>query len=260
LLNNTPLYHNRDKHGFVTRPGGGGIAEVHIVVETTDVTWDDFKEGMRFFYALHALQNTRTLRAVRRYLAQSGQVDYADFFTSLVEYWRTIPDDPLVRWVEGSIESADFYDVTNYGTFVHMVTHSHRDQFNAQLLEFAQKQSWWADPKVQALFELDLVNRPYLYSNTPLDQPSYAFQSLEIVEQKQRGYVVKVDDQWVGALREMVKLGEKGDDAASSNVFYVDHRGLQYPYMATQSAEHHGGYCHGMVEKIENVTPTWTSI
>jgi radical SAM superfamily enzyme YgiQ (UPF0313 family) len=260
LLNNTPLYHNREKHGFVTRPGGGGIAEAHIVVETTDVTWDDFKEGMRFFYALHALQNTRTLRAVRRYLAQSEQVSFSDFFTSLVEYWRTIPDDPLVRWVEDSIETADFYDVTNYGKFVHMVAHSHRDQFNAQLLDFAQKQPWWADPKVQALFELDLVNRPYLYSNTPLDQPSYAFQWLEIVEQKGRGYVVKVDDQWVGALRENVKLGQKGADAAASNVFFVDHRGLQYPYMATQSLEHHGGYCHGMVEKIENVTPTWTSI
>jgi tRNA A37 methylthiotransferase MiaB len=260
LLNNTPLYQNREQYGFVTRPGGGGIAEAHIVVETAQVTWEDFKEGMRFFYALHALQNTRTLRSVRRYLAKSGQVGHADFFTALVDYWRAIPDDPLVRWVEASIETADFYDVTNYGAFIHMVAHSDRDRFNEQLRDFSQKQSWWADPKARALFEIDLVNRPYLYSNTPLDQPSYPFQSLQIVEQKQRGYVVEVDDEWIDALLESVKLAEEGAEAAPSNVFYVDHRRLQYPYMATQTIEHHGGYCHGMVERIENVTPTWTSI
>jgi hypothetical protein len=256
LLNNTPLYANREKLGLITRMAGGDVAEAQIVVETAQVSVEDFKEGMRFFYAVHALQNTRTLRAVRRYLVRSGVMSYADFFDSFVEHWKTIPEDPIVRFVEQSIENADYYAVTNYGLFIHMVTHSHRELFNRQVHDFAQKQPWWSDRKARAKFELDVVNRPYLYSNTPLDTHTRPFESLRIIEQKPRGYAVEIDEEWLGALRESLTL----DEQVSGNSFYVDHRRLQYPFMAAQSLEHNAGYCHGMVEKIENVTPTWTSL
>ncbi|GAB4568007.1 MAG: hypothetical protein Tsb0020_21020 [Haliangiales bacterium] len=256
LLNNTPLYANRDKYGLVTRMAGGEVAEAQIVVETAQVSADDFAAGMRYFYAVHALQNTRTLWALRRYLVKTGAMSYVEFFDSLVAFWQTLSNDPIVDFVTDSIENAEYYAVTNYGLFVHMVTHSHRDLFNSQLRSFAEQQPWWQDRAARALFEIDAVNRPYLYSNTPLDTPSHPFESLRIIDQESRGYTVEVDDEWVEAVLDSMKLG----DVASGGRFYVDHQQLQYPFMSAQSLEHNAGYCHGMVEKIENITPTWTSV
>src|SRR5215469_920546 len=61
LLHNTPLYHRREELGLVTRPAADGISEARIVIWTQQVDEDEFAEGMRYFYAVHALHNTRSL-------------------------------------------------------------------------------------------------------------------------------------------------------------------------------------------------------
>ena len=41
------------------------------------------------------------------------------------------------------------------------------------------------------------------------------------------------------------------------DTFDVDHKRLQYPYMAMQSTDHNSNYCFAMIEKIQNIIPAW---
>lgn len=254
LLNNTPIYHSRDRLGLTTRPAGGDVADARIVIATREASEADFAEGMRFFYAVHALHNTRSLRTVAEYLVGTGVTTYAALFSEFVDYWRTRPEDPLVRFVEKSIANADYYDLGNYGLFVHMVLHQHRDVFAEQLREFTSSRAWWSDPKARACFEIDTVNRPYVYSNTPLDEPSAATEAVRILARAGRQYTVELSPEWADELRDAARL------PAGGSSYVVDHKRLQFPNMATQSLEHNAHYCHGMIEKIENIAPVWRAV
>jgi hypothetical protein len=109
---------------------------------------------------------------------------------------------------------------------------------------------------VRALFEIDLVNRPYVYSSTPLDDLDYPFEELRVVERGPRSYRVELDDRWLPALRRSVRL----EGAGRSGTYVVDHKRMQYPFMAAQSLDHNANYCHGMIEKVENIVPVWRAV
>jgi radical SAM superfamily enzyme YgiQ (UPF0313 family) len=258
LLHNTPLYQRREELGLVTRPAGGGVAEAQIVVRTREVDAEEFAAGMRFFYAVHALHNTRSLRAVARHLVRRGVLSYAELFSAFAEHWRARPaGDPIVEFVERSIRDAEYYDIGNYGLFIHTVLHGSRRLFDRQLREFVRSQPWWSDGAVRALFEIDLVNRPYVYSSTPLDDLDYPFEELRVLDLEPRGYRVELDRRWLGSLRDSVRL-EAGPRPGTT--FVVDHQRMQYPFMATQSMDHNANYCHGMIEKVENIVPVWRAL
>lgn len=253
LLNNTPVYHNSEDLGLVTRAAGGEVAEARVVVATKQVSEDDFAQGMRYFYAVHALHNTRSLRTVIRYLSKESKAGYADLFSAFADFWLKQPaEDPIVTYVERSIRDADYYDINNYGLFIHSVLHEHRQVFADHVRRFAQSQPWWQDARVRALFEIDLVNRPYIYSNTPLD-PQEDLRVLQLVAHSGRSYTVRVPGEHNAALANSVRV----EAIPGDGLFVVDHKRMQYPFMRTQSLDHNGSYCHGMIEKIENIMPAW---
>ncbi len=255
LLNNTPIYHNREKLGLRTRSAGGDVAEAEIVVATQQVDEAEFAEGMRYFYAVHALHNTRSLRAVGKYLVGKGITTYPELFSSYVDHWRTrSEDDPIVSFVERSIRDALFYDIGNYGLLVHNVLHEHRSLHTRHLREFAEAQPWWEDATARGLFEIDLLNRPYVYSSTPLEEFDRPFETIVVGDAVGRGRIVELGPEWHEALVASVKVDPAPQGGTS---FLVDHKRLQYPYMSGQSVDHNANYCHGMIEKIENISPFW---
>ncbi len=254
LLNNTPIYHNLDELGIVTRMTGGDVGEARVVIGTKEASEEDFVKGIRYFYAVHALHNTRSLRAVSRYLVRRSGISYQDIFSDFVEFWHRQPaDDPIVSYVERSIQNAEYYDINNYGLFIHSVLHEYRQLFADHVLRFVQSQPWWDDDAVRALHEVDILNRPYIYSNTPMDLHAEEFEVLRFVDRGPRSYTVEVPEVYMADLADSVRVQAMPEDG----MFMVDHKRLQYPYMTTQSLDHNGTYCHGMIEKIENIMPFW---
>jgi radical SAM superfamily enzyme YgiQ (UPF0313 family) len=258
LLNNTPIYHNREALGLVTRPGGDSTADARIVIATQQVSPDEFGEGMRYFYAVHALHNTRSLRAVAKYLTSRGIARHTQLFASFADFWWTrSPDDPIAGLVERSIRDALFYDIGNYGLFIHTVLHEHRALFTRQLTEFVSAQPWWDDPAVRALFEVDLLGRPYVYSNTPLEDYDYPFEAVKLLRSEQRRRQIEVAPAWRALLASAIGLN--ADDQAGG-AFEVGYKRLQYPYMAAQSLEHNSNYCFGMIERVQGMLPVWQAV
>lgn len=254
LLNNTPIYHSADQLGIVTRPAGGEIAEARIVIGTNEVSEAEFIEGMYYFYAFHALHNTHSLRTVSRHLVRQSGMQYPEIFSAFAEFLRRQEAaDPIISYVDRSVRDADYYDVNNYGFFIHSVLHEYREIFGSHVRRFAQGQDWWDDDRVRALFEIDFVNRPYMYSNTALDVNPEGFQALRLLDRGPRSYTVQVPTEYQADLADAVKI----ETMPADGIFIVDHKRLQYPFMPTQSRDHSGSYCHGMIEKVGNVMPLW---
>lgn len=256
FLNNTPINRNSEEMGIVTRAAGGEASEAEVVIGTREVSVEEFVEGMYFFYAFHALHNTRSLRTVSRYLAKQAGIPYQDIFSAFAEFLRQQgEDDPIISYVERSIRDADYYDVNNYGLFIHTVLHEHRTLFVDHVRRFVQGQDWWDDGNVRALLEVDALNRPYIYSNTPLDVHPEGFQVLRFLHRGTRNYTVQIPTEYMTYVADAVQIQTMPADG----IFMVDHKRLQYPFMPTQSRDHSGSYCHGMIEKVGNITPFWLS-
>jgi hypothetical protein len=92
-----------------------------------------------------------------------------------------------------------------------------------------------------------------MYSNTPLDVRAEDFQELRFLGSGPRSYTVQVPAEHLTDLADAVQIQSMPADG----VFKVQHKRLQYPFMLTQSRDHSGSYCHGMIEKVGNVMPFW---
>lgn len=259
LLNNTSLYKKRDELGLVTKAIDEEVGEVDLVVQTADVSYDEFQEGMNFFYALHLLHNTRSLSTVSNYLNKKLKIKYSEIFSAFSDFCKLHADNSVVEFCRKSVEEYDYYNVFNYGKLVHFALHVYRRSFNELLFEFMTSQEWWDDTDIRALFEIDLVNKPYVYSNTPIEEIQHSFKHLKVHEVISRTYLVEIPEKYLPYLVESVVMND-GVSQADGDVFRVDHKKMQYPYMKSQSLDHNAGYCHGMIIRIEHMLPIWTKI
>jgi len=257
LLHNTSLYDRREELGLVTRVIDSAIGEVELVVETADVTVDEYFDGMRFFYALHLLHNMRSLALVTTYLNEECGVRFSEIFTRFAEFCKQRPDNPITQFCETSLKTYDYYDFHNYGKLDYFALYADRAVFSKLLHEFMKSQEWWDDPIVRGLFEIDLLNKPHVYSDTPLDQKDQVFEQVKLKDVKDRSYYVEVPERLLSRVRRSVQTSDENDE--TDTTFQVNHKRLQYPHMKTQTLEHNSVLCHGMILRIEHIMPIWTT-
>ncbi|OLE37821.1 MAG: hypothetical protein AUG48_03405 [Actinobacteria bacterium 13_1_20CM_3_68_9] len=258
LLHNTPLFHRRAELELRTVPARDERAEAEIVVATREVSEAECKEGFWFFYALHAAHNTRSLRALARYLSTNHAVGYASLYSSFAAFLRGLPkSDPVAAFMHRSVQDTAFYDLANYGRVAHLILHAERECFDAHLWTFVESQDWWEDPMARALFEVDVINRPYVYSNTPPASLRHPMEYVQVLSRSGRDLRVKLlNDDLLSELGRSVHL-EDETVRSDFDTFSVSHRRRQYPFMRTQDMDYAGQYCFSMIEKIENIVPIW---
>ena len=135
--------------------------------------------------------------------------------------------------------------------------HAKRDLFNELLYGFVSTQTWWKDDRARFFFEIDMLNRPFLYSNTPLKKPKYPLQHVNVLETSDRSYLVDIPSQYALLLGEIIGKKELGNMIEDRYVFRVDHKRIQYPFMPAQSLKDTADYCYGMIMRISRVLPVW---
>jgi radical SAM superfamily enzyme YgiQ (UPF0313 family) len=257
LLHNTTLYKCKEKFEFVTKEIDGEIGEVELVVQTANVSAEEFQDGIRIFYAMHLLHNIRSLYITGGYLKKNRQIKNSDIFSAFVMFCKQRKNNFVSRFCEKSIEEYGYYDVFNYGKLAHYSLHDNRKEFDELLCQFASSQEWWDDDEAQAMFEIDLINKPYVYSNTAIEESYRHFRHLKIQGMARRGYVVEVPEKYLPSFRELVDPKEV--PSRRGNRFLIDHKRMQYPFMKLRGLDHNAGYCHGMINRIEDIMPIWSS-
>ena len=258
LLHNTPLYERKDEFQLVTRTVSDSVAEAELVIQTAEVDYEDFKQGLRFFYAVLALYNAHVLRRLTAYLHENAIMSYADLFTAFVDTLRRDEHDPFGKFCETSIDEAHFYDVKNYPTVYHIVLHAERKAFEALLYRFASSQAFWDDERARFLFELDMFANPYVYSNTPVELPAFPLQCIEPLDASHRAYVIAIPEQWASLAEELG--GGGAADVDGRILVRLDHKRGQQPYRAERSPEENASYCSGAIMRIADIAPAWSRI
>ncbi|MEM7530539.1 MAG: B12-binding domain-containing radical SAM protein [Chloroflexota bacterium] len=252
LLNNTPLANEQEKYGLVTKAVDQGVSEQEIVIQTSDVSYEDYQAGVHFYFSSHILHNVPTLTATADYLDKYAGVSYRDLFSAFSDFLRRQADSPIAQFVQQTTEETDYFPWL--GKIVHYTLHGYRQHFGELLYAFVSSQPWWSDANARTLFEVDLLAQPYIYSDTPFTQTGYTLQELALDQITERGYVVRLSDEQYTLLDEFVSLPE---NTAHNRLLHIDHsqpKG-QIPSFDARGIDVVGDYCYSLLMRIDDFVP-----
>jgi radical SAM superfamily enzyme YgiQ (UPF0313 family) len=257
LMNNVELAQKRQEYGLVTVRDPDPDSEAEIVIETNEVNRSTYEEGIRYYYAITSLYTLRGLWYLSRYLALSGKVRYEELFRGFVEYAKQHPDNPYTRFTEASIAHLATGNFVNIGELVHLTLHAERDAFDTLLSGFVRSQEFWQDPAAQCMFAIDVINRPYIYFNTPLTEKQLESGQLNAVVVDEVGYLVQVFPEFAELVRKYVVTDYQD---APDTIFEVNHRRVQLPFMSRKSEYENFVYCQDMAQRMRDIVPVWTQV
>ena len=261
MLPNTALWDQEEEFGFVTLEPEDALNDSKIVIQTNWVTKDEYEEGVRYYFATHILFNLGTLRCLSDYLHYECKYPLNKLFTDFSNFMKSHQENKLAYWIEDFIiDKGGFVDNGSLGMCAHQILHIDRDKFQELLYQFVSEQSWWEDNKAKFLFEVDILNTPFLYSTPPLktaDSFENHLNYLKIVEQTTARKVVELPAEFQSFLPHYVYsqsakvLCEK---SVRYEVLYITN---QIPYMPSWSKEQVGNYGQGRIQSNRSLMPNW---
>jgi len=258
LMNNVELGDKQLEYGLVTIPDPDPNSEAEIVVQTSEVSAEMYREGQRYVYSVLSLYVLRGLWHLGRYLNAHGVLSYAQFFRSFVEFSRQRPAHPLTVFCEDSIRKLENTTFSNTGALAHLILHSQREAYDDLIEQFAKAQGFWDDPLARFFFEIDLINRPYIYNNTPITAKRHHFEHLRALNVTANGYIVDIPTEYLEHLRD--HIGNPLREGAAVSRFEVNHRRSQLPFMRSKSLHEHFIYCQDMSQRVTAFLPVWREI
>ena len=221
LLHNTQMQHDRVKFGLETVYSDNPDDEIEYVVKTRDVSYEENLQGWHFVMAQTVLYGMRSLFVTARYLDTHAIESYQDLFDSFVDFTLVklkTSDFPFYQYMQSGCFKGD----KELNTITYELLYSRRDDYDAMLLEFASSQAWWQDETAKILFEVDLLNREYMYSGT-VKPKSYAFNYLKILNTTADSYVLKLPP----AIADNIKTALGVKAAFNSECVEVNHKQKQ---------------------------------
>ena len=259
LINNAELTARRDEFGLVTVPSTDPADESEVVIATNEVDREEYEAGFWFFYAVHAAYNVKGLACLSKYLHLHGIVSYRDLFERFAHFYRTDGRSALYRFVRDTIDTQKQCEPPlTIGKLTHLLLHEAREDFSRLLTAFVSSQDFWSLPEARWAFELDLLNRPYIYSNT---RPETFDRQWEFTRPIAAGNALRVPIA-ASELPVMRTLIRKLDlpETSSPRLFDVDHRVSQLPYVPGREAAAYASYCHGMILRANSILPQWKAV
>lgn len=254
LLHNTPIYVNRDRFGVGVRRVPDEVAEADVVVATKWVDEADYEEGVRVYYAMTALYNQRGLYYLANYLDRTGLMTFGDLFAVAAEYFGAT-DSSLSRFVADSVATMGNYYLLNAGRLAHLILHSERGEADRLFADFVASQPFGTDPTVQAMLELDLLARPYIYRESPTI-PDHDFRHLDVRPAESAGFVVTAPEAVTTLLAELDLPG-----ATDGGPLMLTHPGRhKLPYLRHRTLEENISYCQGMTLHLREMLPAWQPV
>lgn len=256
LMNNVELAAKRDEYGLVTVSDTDPNSEAEIVVQTNEVTREEYVQGMSYAYALTSLHTLRGLWYLGRYLSGAQGQPLDTLFADFLRYCQQVGPNPWMDFCIKTSRSGAHGAFEVVGELVHVVLHSARESFDELVEGFAASQPFWSDPVARALVEVDLVARPYIYRNTPRLPKRRQFREIEVTPHP-NGYCVGVPSSVMAHVDPSVAAADGGEHL---EWFVVDHRRAQLPHMPGKPAYENYLYCHDMSQRMRNVVPAWKAL
>jgi len=250
MINNVELNNRREAYGIVSEETEDAGSEAEIVVQTKEVSYDDYVEGWRFMFSTLILHNLRSAYCLAKHLHAAGRESFSGLYTSFAHFLRDNPDLPLAELVEAGV-AARSVEATTLGRIGYYMFSS-RDEFDALLARFVSSQPWWDDEAARVCFEVDLLNRPHLYA-PEIKGPPAQLRHVEILETTGGWYTVALPGRFLPTLKSL--LGAKASFHA--NPVIIDHRQNQIARDPSSVAELHWVFCYQGAFSVVQISPTW---
>jgi radical SAM superfamily enzyme YgiQ (UPF0313 family) len=253
LMNNVEMDDSRVEFAMVTEPDGDPASEAEFVVANKWVTREQYLDGVRYVNALTALYNSRGLWTLGRYLQTTGKLSYPRLFRDFAEFCRPLEERfAFAKYCEDSIRTKAFTHYAHPGHILHLNLHAEREQFDLLLEEFLSRYAFWQEPEVRLLFEMDLLNRPYVYRNTPITAKQHRFEQLTLKEVLPDGYLVELPSSARALVGDLIRL-----EATDGNVFHVNHRRAPVGFNPKKSLGENLYYASDASTKMRSLSPEW---
>ena len=252
LLHNTPMYHQRDELGIETRIVKDHASEAELIVTTEQVSYQDFQDGLSYFYGVLALYNTQALTRCSRWIHDKKLMSYEKLFDNFVSFCKASQPNEFTSFCEQSIATDKYYEISNYTTIYHLTLHAYRDEFEDLLFEFCSQQEWWADEDAGFLFELDLLTKLHLYSSTPIRNYQSRLRYINIIDIQDKTITDQITDNFIKHLTD--------DEVHDNGLICLNHSRGQFPFNENQSREENAQYCSGRIQMISSNVAEWQLI
>lgn len=259
LINNAELTARRDEWGIEsvasTKPGD----ECEFVVATNTVSRKEYEDALWLFYAgIHPLHNARLLACTAELLSRTGQLTHAELFDAFARYVRAHQEFSYSRELHELFATGSHYDHLSIGGTVHSLLHGDRTDCLNMVSSFARAQPWWQEKRLRATVELDLINAPYIYSNTPLEVPGHMGEFVEASPRGGRELDVQLTEEVSELLKELLPPAKI---CGEPNLrFRVSHKAERLPFGKQRTRRHNANYCHGMIQRSNRLMPVWHAL
>ncbi len=259
LINNCDLNENREKYGLVIdEDESNNVGEDQLIIGTNEVSFREYEQGWGVAFAMVILHNLRGLYSVAHHLHHNGIRSYGDLFADFARFLEAPPPSSsvarLAHFLTTVFQPLKYDTVTAYGRTVHYVCHEDRAGVDAALYEFVSSQPWWDDATVQALFEVDLLNRVYVYAAPVRELEADYFKHLRILDTDDEGYVVSVPHTLQDSLKSILGLRA----TFGADVIRVRHRQKQQPLeVMPQGSSWHWNYCCFRMITSRHLAASW---
>lgn len=258
LINNVPMNNQREEYKLEVANDRDPNSEAQVVVATKDVSHEEYEEGVRFGYHLTSLFSLRALRFVGRHLDMEGRLSFKDLISAFSEYCERVPDHPYNQYISSVIEGNSQSQFSANGGIFHVILHEFRRDFDWLLLGFLQHLGLLGNEVLRFLFELDLLNRPYVYSNTPITNCEGMLSHVQITSKETDGLLVRIPPEHVELVPDL--LGVEGATGTRLRVTYRGHDGqTQMPFMESKQYQDNLSYCEAKLHKMGSILPVWAA-
>jgi putative methyltransferase len=259
LINNVELQQQRDAQELITINDPDPDSEAEIVVATRNVSYAEFLEGLRFAFHATSLYSLRGLRFLAAHLAESGRMSHAALFTEFGRFCDSIPGNPysayIHRMFDALEEDRSGVLLNSEGAVVHLTLHEARDEFDELLTQFVARRGWLEEADLRFRFEMDLLNRPFAYSNTPVAVKRVPFEIVRIESLTASGYEVEIPARYRGLAAELVR----GEHIGHSSRVAINYRTTQFPLMPGKPLRDHYAYCQDRLRRVRSLLPKWSA-
>jgi hypothetical protein len=265
LMNNVGYEERRHELGLVTVAEESPAGDGEMVIQTNDVSVDDYKQGIRFIIGVHIIHVLRGLYATMQLLTACGAMRVRDVIDAFSHWLDATPQNPLAQFREAELKQLDKWcDYRSDGALVEYLLHTGREACDRTLYDFARTLPGMDGSEYAELFETaieyDLLNRPYAYHNTEFTL-GVTLRRTTVLEARNRTYIVEMPYD-IPAMARKLATGEAltpEDFVPTTNRYRVSHRRKQIIRIPSRASDNLQ-YCHALGREIAQFAPVWETL
>lgn len=274
-LNNVGYADKTEEFGVVTLreddPASGG----QVVIQTAEVSFDEYVQGLLFAMAVYLLHNCRGFYATLLVLRHLEVAPPREVFDRFVAFMGTRcaglderpneDDDTILRlWQDGAGRFEQMISYVWRGALAYAALHSARIEFDGLLQAFVDEHRAGWESKLgederallRSAFEFDLLSRPFPFLQTHF-AVGVPFAALQVTRKRRGHWLAQCEfdlPRIVHALRAHGEVTAQ-DLVRGSRELSINHRPRQVSQLPAKQEEEHHWHMHQAVREIGNLEP-----